>query len=66
MPSVIPMMIGTKRNMMRSRAAKKMTPYILRGVKRKSATLMHTFIPPPMLQKKMLDQEVEGTDNPIK
>ena len=65
MPSAIPMMVGTKRNMLRSRAAKKMMPYVLRGVKRRSPTSMHTFLPAKMIQHKSLDQEVDGTDDPI-
>ena len=54
------MMVGTKRNMMRSRAAKKMMDHMMRGVKRRSNTSMPNFMPAKMIQHKTMDQEMEG------
>ena len=59
MPSAIPMMVRTKRNMLRSRAAKKMMTNMIRGVKRRSNTSMPNFMPAKMIQHKTLDQEME-------
>ena len=53
------MMVGTKRNMMRSRAAKKMIANMMRGVKRRSPTSMPNFMPAKMMQHKTMDQEME-------
>ena len=57
--SAVPMMIGTKRNMMRSRAAKKMMTNMIRGVKRRSNTSMPNFMPAKMIQQKTMDRETE-------
>ena len=58
--SAVPKMIGTKRNMMRSRAAKKMMTNMIRGVKRRSNTSMPNFMSAKMIQHKTMDQETEG------
>ena len=60
MPSALPMMVGTKRNMMRSRAAKKMMANMMRGTKRRNVTTMPNFMPAKMIQHKTMDQEMEG------
>ena len=56
------MMIGMKRNGMRSRAMKKMMPHMLRGVKRRSTTSMPNFMPAKMIQHKTMDKEMESMD----
>ena len=51
---------ATKRTLTRLRASKHMRPEMIRGIKKKAITTMHTFLPPPAVAGRTLDTEIEN------
>ena len=51
---------ATKCNILRMRASKHMRPEMIRGMKKKIATTMHSFLPPAEVAGRELDTELTG------